>query len=73
MKIKGLENYYLYHTSIGEVYYEMNEKTEAKKFYEKALKLTASKQAEQLINGSYRSKKSAFSPIAVLRHFIISS
>jgi predicted negative regulator of RcsB-dependent stress response len=50
MKIKGLENYYLYYTSIGEAYYGMNDKTEAKKFCEKALKLTSSKQEQQLIN-----------------------
>lgn len=49
MKIEGLENYYLYHTCIGEVYYELNNKTEAEKFYQKALKLTTSKQEQQLI------------------------
>jgi RNA polymerase sigma-70 factor (ECF subfamily) len=49
MKIEGLENYYLYYTCIGEVYYELNNKTEAGKFYQKALKLTTSKQEQQLI------------------------
>jgi len=48
-QIKGLENYYLYHASIGEVYYEMNNKTEARKYYEAALQLTTSKQEQQLI------------------------
>lgn len=50
LKIEGLENYYLFHASIGEVYYEMNQKAEAKNFYEKALTLTSSKQERQLIN-----------------------
>jgi RNA polymerase sigma-70 factor (ECF subfamily) len=51
MQIKGLENYYLYHTSIGEVYYELNNKTEAKKYFEKALALTNSKKEQQLLEG----------------------
>lgn len=50
LKIKGLENYYLYYTSIGEVYYEMNDKREARRFYDKALRLTLSKQEKQLIS-----------------------
>lgn len=50
MKIEGLEDYYLYYASIGEVFYEMNEKKEAQRFYEKALRLTSSKQEQQLIN-----------------------
>jgi RNA polymerase sigma factor (sigma-70 family) len=50
-QIKGLENYYLYYTSIGEVYFELNNKTEAKRYYESALKLTTSKQEQQLIAG----------------------
>lgn len=48
-EIKGLENYYLYHTSIGEIYYEMNNKPAAKKFYEAALQLTTSQQEQQLL------------------------
>lgn len=47
--IKGLENYYLYHTSIGEIYFEMQNKKEAKKFYETALQLTTSQQQQQLL------------------------
>ncbi|HWI93511.1 MAG TPA: tetratricopeptide repeat protein [Flavisolibacter sp.] len=39
INISGLENYYLFPTSIGEVYYEMNDKREGKKCYEKALQL----------------------------------
>jgi len=47
--IKGLDNYYLYHTSIGEIYFEMQNKKEAKRFYEKALELTTSQQQQQLL------------------------
>jgi RNA polymerase sigma factor (sigma-70 family) len=49
LQIKGLENYYLYHTSIGEIYYELHDKYKAKKFYEKALHLTTSRQEKQLL------------------------
>jgi RNA polymerase sigma-70 factor (ECF subfamily) len=48
-QIRGLENYYLYYASIGEVYFELNKMEEAKKYYEEALKLTTSKQEQQLI------------------------
>jgi RNA polymerase sigma-70 factor (ECF subfamily) len=48
-EIKGLENYYLYHTSIGEIYYELQNKEEAKKFYEAALQLTTSQQERELL------------------------
>jgi len=49
LQIKGLENYYLYHTSIGEIYYELHDKSNAKKFYERALHLTASRPQQQLL------------------------
>jgi RNA polymerase sigma factor (sigma-70 family) len=49
LKIKGLENYYLYHTSIGEIYYELQNKQAAKKFYETALQLTTSQPEQQLL------------------------
>jgi RNA polymerase sigma factor (sigma-70 family) len=49
LEIKGLEDYYLYHTSIGEIYYELRDKEEAKKFYKKALHLTTSRQEQQLL------------------------
>jgi RNA polymerase sigma-70 factor (ECF subfamily) len=49
LKIKGLEGYYIYHTSIGELYYEMQNKAEAKKFYKAALHLTTSHQEQQLL------------------------
>jgi RNA polymerase sigma-70 factor (ECF subfamily) len=48
-EIRGLENYYLYHTSIGEIYYELDNKQAAKKFYEAALQLTTSQQERQLL------------------------
>jgi len=49
LQIKGLENYYLYHTSVGEIYFELQNKKMAKKFYETALRLTTSKQEQQLL------------------------
>jgi RNA polymerase sigma factor (sigma-70 family) len=48
-KIKGLENYYIYHTSIGEIYFELHNYELAKKYYEIALSLTASRSEQQLI------------------------
>lgn len=55
LSIKGLDDYYLYHTSIGEIYFEMEKKAEAKKFYETALHLTASQQEQQLLRKKIRS------------------
>ncbi|MFI5187288.1 MAG: RNA polymerase sigma factor [Chitinophagales bacterium] len=49
LQIKGLEDYYLYHTSVGEIYFELQNKKMAKKFYETALHLTTSKQEQQLL------------------------
>lgn len=49
LHIRGLENYYLYHTSIGEIYFEMQNKDKAKQFYETALQLTTSHQERQLL------------------------
>ena len=49
LEIKGLESYYLYHTSLGEIYFELNEKEKAKEFYQKALHLTNSRQEQQLL------------------------
>lgn len=46
--IKGLENYHLYHTAVGENLFEQGRKTEAKIQFEKALSLTASG-SEQLL------------------------
>ncbi len=53
--IRGLENYYLYHTSIGEIYYELNDKQAAKKSYEAALQLTTSQQEQQLLKNKIMS------------------
>jgi RNA polymerase sigma factor (sigma-70 family) len=47
--ISGLENYYLYHTSIGEICYDLHDRAEAKKYFEKALQLTSSQQEQQLL------------------------
>ena len=52
--IEGLENYYLYHTSIGEIYFELHDKDKAKKFYETALHLTTSRQEQQLLISKIR-------------------
>lgn len=49
LKIKGLENYYLYHTSIGEIYFELQDKIKAKEFYKTALHLTTSHLEQQLL------------------------
>ncbi|HEX5653170.1 MAG TPA: sigma-70 family RNA polymerase sigma factor [Chitinophagaceae bacterium] len=49
LEIKGLENYYLYHTSIGEIYYELENKHAARASYEKALGLTTSLQEKELL------------------------
>ena len=48
-KIAGLEDYYIYHTSIGEIYFELHNYTLAKKSYEKALTLTNSRSEQQLL------------------------
>lgn len=49
LQIKGLEQYYLYYASAGEMYYELNKKQEAKKFFEKAYLLTSSLIEQQLL------------------------
>ena len=48
-QIKGLEDHHLYYTSIGEIYFDLENKPEAKKFFEKALKLTSSGYDQQLL------------------------
>ena len=48
-KLKGLENYYIYYTSIGEIYFELNNYELAKKYYERALSLTSSRSEQQLL------------------------
>ena len=49
LSIKNLDHYYLYHTSIGELYFELNNKTEAKKYFQKALTITTSRQEQELL------------------------
>jgi RNA polymerase sigma factor (sigma-70 family) len=49
MQIKGLEQYYLYYASAGEMYFDLNKKTEAKSYFEKALGLTSSLTEQQLL------------------------
>jgi RNA polymerase sigma-70 factor (ECF subfamily) len=48
-KIKGLENHHLYYATLGEIYFDMENKTEAKKFFTKALGLTSSSYEQQLL------------------------
>jgi len=48
-QIKGLEHHHLYYASIGEIYFELQNKEEAKRFYQKALKLTSSGFEQQLL------------------------
>lgn len=47
--IEGLENHHLYYASIGEMYFEMEEKLMAKEYFEKAYHLTASAAEQQLL------------------------
>lgn len=49
LELKGLENYHLYHTSVGEIYYELHNRENAKKHYETALRLTTSSREQQLL------------------------
>ena len=49
-EIKGLENYYLYHTAIGEIYFEWGRMQEAKAYYQKAMPLTSCIAERQLLN-----------------------
>ncbi|HEY0039683.1 MAG TPA: hypothetical protein VGB71_03420, partial [Flavisolibacter sp.] len=48
--IKGLEKYYLYHTAVGEIYYDLKQLTIAKQHYQKALSLTKSLAEQQLLH-----------------------
>ena len=48
-KIKGLEHHHIYYASIGEIYFELQNKDEAKKFYQKALKFASSGHDQQLL------------------------
>ena len=48
-QIKGLEDHHIYYTSIAEVYFDLDNKAEAKKFFKKALELTSSSYEQQLL------------------------
>ena len=48
-QIKGLKNYYLYHTAIGEIYFELHCMPDALHYYRKALLLTKSIAEQQLL------------------------
>jgi RNA polymerase sigma-70 factor (ECF subfamily) len=54
LAIKGLEENHLYHTAIGEMYFELAQKDQAKEWYEQALRLTASRQEQQLLRDKIR-------------------
>ncbi len=47
--IKGLDQHHLYYASIGEIYFDMNEKANAKTYFEKAFSLTLSQSEKQLL------------------------
>ena len=48
-QIKGLENYHLYYTSLGEMYFELKQKKIARENFEKALGLTGSQTEKQFL------------------------
>jgi len=48
-QIKGLENHYLYYASIGEMYFELHDKENARYYFEKALLLTNLQREKQLL------------------------
>ena len=50
LEIKGLENYYLYHTSLGEIYYELEERERARLSFEMAYGLTSSLREKDLLS-----------------------
>lgn len=48
-QIKGLEKHHLYYASMGEMYYDLAQKENAKKYFEKAFSLTDSQSEKQLL------------------------
>ncbi|HLL42070.1 MAG TPA: sigma-70 family RNA polymerase sigma factor [Segetibacter sp.] len=48
-QIKGLQNYYLYHTAIGEIYFDLRCNKDAIHYYQKALALATSTAERQLL------------------------
>jgi predicted RNA polymerase sigma factor len=49
LAIRNLDDYYLLHSSIGEMYFELNNPAEAKKSFQKAVLLTPSKREKELL------------------------
>lgn len=64
-QIKGLENYYLYHTAIGEIYFELHRKNEARHYYQKALTLTRSLAEQQLLQEKIKNCDDLFPPFSL--------
>ena len=48
-KIKGLEHHHIYYASIGEMYFDLEEKAAAKVYFEKAFALTGSQAEQELL------------------------
>ncbi|HEU4470675.1 MAG TPA: sigma-70 family RNA polymerase sigma factor [Flavisolibacter sp.] len=49
LQLKGLDNYHLYYTTLGELYFELHDHSKARRYYQKALALTPSRQEQQLL------------------------
>lgn len=49
LQIKGLEKHNLYYATLGEMYFGLNKKEEAKNYFKQALQLTVSKSEQQLL------------------------
>ncbi len=64
-QIKGLENYYLYHTAIGEIYFDLHCKEDARHYYRKALSLTRSLAEQQLLQEKIKGCADDFSAFSV--------
>ncbi|MBD0328350.1 MAG: sigma-70 family RNA polymerase sigma factor [Pyrinomonadaceae bacterium] len=64
-QLKGLENYYLYHTAIGEIYFDLHCKKEAKQHYSKALSLTKSLAEQQLLQEKLQDCADDLSPFSL--------
>jgi RNA polymerase sigma-70 factor (ECF subfamily) len=54
LEIKGLDNYYLYHTALGEIHLALACAAEAKKHFQRAMALTRSAAEQQLLSEKLR-------------------
>lgn len=54
LEIRGLESYHLYHTSLGEIYLELNEKELARKFFETAQSLAPTRKEKEFLESKIR-------------------